>query len=69
MVIHGYKYKPEKCPACGSEKILDIAYGYPSPEAVMAADDGEIALGGCNKEDDDPDWQCGDCHMVLHKLD
>ena len=22
------------CPKCGSELILDITYGYPSPEAV-----------------------------------
>jgi len=69
MVIHGYKHKPERCPGCGSKKILDRVYGYPSPEMIIAENAGEIALGGCIISEDSPNWQCSDCHMVLHKLD
>jgi len=69
MVLYCCKHKQERCPACGSEKVLDRVYGYPSPEMIIAEKAGEIALGGCIIREDSPNWQCGDCHMVLDKLD
>lgn len=60
----------EKCPACGAQTALRIIYGYPSPELLLDARQGRVALGGCvttvwklnGKEITfDPDWRCGDC--------
>jgi len=36
-----------KCPACGAEAPVRIAYGYPSGEMFEASERGEPALGGC----------------------
>lgn len=52
--------KPD-CPACDSKEVVAIMFGYPSPEMLEAADSGEIALGGCCVDVDDPDWHCNDC--------
>ena len=49
------------CSKCKSGDAMPIAYGYPGPEAVEAADQGMIILGGCVISDDDPHWQCPAC--------
>jgi hypothetical protein len=54
------KAKP-KCPKCQSEDVARILFGYPSPEMFEGADRGDIVLGGCCVEVDDPDWHCKDC--------
>ena len=54
------KQKP-KCPSCQSEDVVPIEFGFPSPEMVEAAGRGEIKLGGCCVEVDDPEWHCNDC--------
>ena len=69
MVIHGYKRKPKKCPACGSEKILSIVYGYPGDELSRDAQAGKVILGGCCVTGDDPIWQCGSCNIPLFKTE
>lgn len=51
---------PERCPRCGG-KVLAIAYGLPSLELIEAAEAGEIVLGGCCIDPDDPDLQCRTC--------
>ena len=38
---------PEPCPQCGGLDIVPIMYGLPGPEAMEAAEQGRIALGGC----------------------
>ena len=48
------------CPACGG-KLLPIAYGYPGPDLMEAAEKGEVIIGGCEVEEDNPNWQCADC--------
>jgi ribosomal protein S27AE len=69
MVIYGYKSKPKRCPACGSEKILSIVYGYPGDELSRDAQAGKVILGGCCVTGDDPIWQCGSCNMPLFKTE
>ena len=49
------------CPSCNSENVATIAFGYPSPEMINAAERGEIVLGGCCVTEDDPKWHCKDC--------
>jgi hypothetical protein len=38
---------PKRCPACGAEAPLRIAYGYPTGDMYEASQRGELALGGC----------------------
>ena len=49
------------CPSCKSDNVAAIAFGYPGPEMSEAASRGEIVLGGCIVNDDDPEWHCKDC--------
>ena len=37
----------KKCPKCGSNEYIRIAYGKPSAEGLKKAERGEIILGGC----------------------
>ena len=52
-----------RCPKCGTERVLPIAYGYPSPEMQDAIQRGELALGGCivGRAGGDPLWRCAAC--------
>lgn len=63
------KRKPKKCPACSSHRIANILYGMPDLSAKLEKDlsAGRIILGGCCISDDDPEWQCADCQMVIYK--
>ena len=45
---------------CGGEGV-EIVYGLPGLELAEAAERGEVTLGGCVIEDDDPDRQCRVC--------
>jgi hypothetical protein len=68
-VRHETKRKPKKCPACGSHRIANILYGMPDFSAKLEKDlsAGRITLGGCCISNDDPEWQCADCQMVIYK--
>jgi hypothetical protein len=48
------------CPRCEGD-LLPIAYGYPGPEMMAAAERGEIVLGGCIVSERDPKFQCKHC--------
>jgi hypothetical protein len=63
------KRKPKKCPACSSHRIVAILYGMPEFSAKIEMDlsSGRIILGGCCITQDDPEWQCADCKMVIYK--
>jgi ribosomal protein L37AE/L43A len=50
-----------RCPNCGAEKPLRIAYGYPSHDMWEASERGHIALGGCIVQGDSPTWECRKC--------
>jgi hypothetical protein len=55
--------KPAKCPWCGADKIALLLSGMPVflPEMETALDDGGIAIGGLEKGNDQPAWQCTEC--------
>ncbi|MFO1407264.1 MAG: hypothetical protein U1F08_07005 [Steroidobacteraceae bacterium] len=38
-----------------------ILYGYPTEEAFLAEQRGELVLGGCMMEVDDPTHACTEC--------
>lgn len=51
----------KQCPRCGSKNTVKIIYGYPSPELLFAAEEGEFKLGGCCIVMGHPEYFCNDC--------
>ncbi|MEQ9617581.1 MAG: hypothetical protein RIG61_00210 [Deltaproteobacteria bacterium] len=49
------------CPECGSEDVVPIVYGLPTPDTFESAGRGEIRLGGCEIEEDSPTLICKSC--------
>jgi hypothetical protein len=49
------------CPACGSDQVVPIAYGFPDHDMALDAQAGKIELGGCDITDNDPKWVCRSC--------
>lgn len=47
---------------------LEIVYGYPSRETFKLAQRGEVILGGCCIEENQPDMACRDCHQGYKKF-
>lgn len=50
-----------KCTIC-SHKMVDIVYGYPTPDLIEKAQKDKIALGGLRKSLEDPTHYCYSCH-------
>ena len=50
------------CLQCG-RRCLPIAYGLPTLEVLAAAERGELLLGGCIVEGDDPTHGCPAGHL------
>jgi hypothetical protein len=59
--------KPDKCPKCGSPKVVKIIYGEPNYKASLEAETGKIILGGCIIKGNDPSWACIDCKSKIFK--
>ena len=49
------------CPGCNSQRVVPIVFGYPTPDAMEAVEEGKIMLGGCIVEEGNPNWHCKDC--------
>jgi hypothetical protein len=64
------KRKPRKCPQCGSIKVATILRGMPifSEKLMTDISEGKVFLGGCCITENDPDWQCSECHMQFFKI-
>lgn len=60
MTSPGPDRDDDTCPRCGG-RTIPIAYGYPGPGMFEAADRGEIALGGCCIDAEDPTRRCTAC--------
>ncbi|WP_217907649.1 hypothetical protein [Desulfosediminicola ganghwensis] len=61
--------KPSKCPMCGSARMASIQYGLPafSFELKRDIDLGKVVLGGCCITNNDPQWECADCHTRVYR--
>ena len=58
------------CPRCGSSvAVIPMLYGLPTMEALKAAEDGLLALGGCDVSDRDPEWFCVTCKCEFGPVD
>ena len=52
-----------KCPKCGKSWIAEILWGYPNMSSIeKELEKKEIVLGGCLVSNNDPKWECNDCH-------
>ena len=49
------------CPECKQKAGVNIVYGYPSVELSEKVERGEIAMGGCCVEEDQPQRRCLAC--------
>ena len=55
------KSKNKKCEECGQTTVVPVMYGLPTEEAFESARRGEIALGGCIIDFDNPTLTCTSC--------
>jgi hypothetical protein len=53
------RYRP-RCDRCGGRSI-PIVYGYPSPDVLLRARVGDVAIGGCVVQSRGPTLACADC--------
>jgi len=49
------------CPVCREKSGVNIIYGMPGYDLFLAEERGEVVLGGCVIDLDDPDRQCLQC--------
>ena len=54
------------CPSCGEKTGVRISYGFPSEEMIAKEELGEVALGGCVIEPNQPDRKCTTCGAEWH---
>ena len=58
------KRKVSSCPECGkTDVVVPILWGYPSGEAMEAAERDEIVLAGCMVGDLEPTYYCRSCRI------
>jgi hypothetical protein len=55
------------CPSCNEKTGVDIVYGMPSEELAKQAELGEVALGGCVMEPNQPYYRCVSCGFEWDK--
>lgn len=58
----------ELCPACGTGRLVPIAYGYPhfTEELKLALEEGRFILGGCEvREEKQACLSCGARHRQV----
>ncbi len=55
------KVDKKKCEVCGENSVVPVIYGLPTEEAFESARRGEIALGGCIIDFDNPTIACTSC--------
>jgi hypothetical protein len=59
--------KPNKCPKCGSLKVVRIIYEKPNYKTALEAEAGKIILGDRAITGNAPLWGCIDCKTEIFK--
>ena len=69
MVAGSYEMsrrRTKTCPKCSTrDQVVDVIYGMPGPELVLAVERGEVVLGGCNIGGADPSLHCRKCGIFF----
>ena len=57
--------KHPACAQCNKNNVAVIFWGYPADvdAHLKEIDDKEIVVGGCLVSNNDPKWECTDCHF------
>lgn len=53
--------RPRICPDCREKRVVPIAYGFPDSDVADEVRRGEVVLGGCLIEPENPRWLCRSC--------
>ena len=69
MTDYYARFRPDRCPACGSDKVGRLLMGLPdwNDDLRRKVEEGEIFLGGCIVMGDEPTWRCGACGAAIFK--
>jgi primosomal protein N' len=59
--------EPDKCPKCGSPKVVRIIYGEPNYKTSLEEEAGKIIPGGYIITGNDPLWECIDCKAKIFR--
>jgi len=57
-------YEP-KCPNCGN-KLAKIIYGMPSSDIMDQVEKGEVFIGGCCVDEENPEYHCNVCRRSYY---
>ena len=57
--------RPDACPHCGAAEVVPLVFGMPDQSLMEEARAGEVALGGCLVEPDQPRFSCTGCGADL----
>jgi hypothetical protein len=57
----------KQCPKCGSKNSIRIIYGMPTHKTFLEAEAGKIKLGGCDLDDNYPEYHCKDCRYEWNR--
>lgn len=49
------------CSQCGQDAVVPIVYGLPGHQLMASAARGDVVLGGCEIEQDQPTHACKAC--------
>ena len=55
------KRRPDTCPSCGASGVQPIVYAYPDESLREAEQRGEVQIGGCVVDLENPEWHCTAC--------
>ena len=56
----------KKCSNCSSSKsVVPIRYGMPGVEMMQKYHEGKIKLGGCDMDEENPNWYCKKCEHTF----
>ena len=55
------RVEPRVCPACGSARVIPVAYGAASAGMMGDFAAGRVVLGGVRESPGSPHWRCRDC--------
>ncbi len=66
---HRSAERPARCPACGSERIAEIAWGNPAgiPDLGKRLREGSLVLGGICARGEVPAWRCNACGASIYR--
>ncbi|WP_320048001.1 hypothetical protein [uncultured Ilyobacter sp.] len=57
----------KQCPKCCSKNSVKIIYGMPTHKLFLEAEAGKAKLGGCDLNNNNPEYFCKDCRYEWNR--